>query len=164
MNGKLIFQIPIYFRSLEKHSEEYEKRFSSFLDRKKDLLGSLFNEMLSENPQVFEIEFQNFWYSWHYTQIIAFVEICYLENSLKSFYYEVDAKRYGPIMNKKKFKYKGKLSDVSLEIHNMSNENIIENIILFLNYLKKVYKNYYVDTSVVLNTLPIIDFSKLNSY
>lgn len=162
MEGKLLFQIPIYCRSLEDHSKEYHKRYTLFLNRQKQIWGNEFEKLKDENPHYFELEFQKQWFSWHYTQIIVYVEIRYLEDALKAFFYKVEAIRHRPVMNKKIFKYRGKLSDVSLEIHNKRNDEIRSDINMFLEEIKKSYKRYFVDTSVIINILPMIDFSNLS--
>ena len=162
---QLLFVIPIYYRSPRQHSDEYKKEYLKYLESQKKIWNqfykNLFEERLKENPNYFLADFQNKWYSWNYTQIIAFVEIYFDGGTMiKSMLWKLDRKRYRPVMNKKVFKGVLKLSDVA-RISNLDNNSIKEKINKFLKYLQKRYKNRYVDISQIENILPLINFEKL---
>jgi len=163
--GKLLFVIPIYYRSPRQHSDDYKRKYSKYLESQKKLWNqvnkNLFDERLKEDPNCFFADFQNKWYSWNYTQIIAFVEIYFDGGTMiKASLWKLDKKRHRPVMKKKVFKYVPKLSDVA-RITNRDNNFIKEKINKFLKYLQKRYKNRYVDISQIENILPLINFEKL---
>ena len=162
MHGKLLFIVPIYFRSLEEHGKEYQKKYAEFLNRKKNRYKKFFDKELDEDPSKLEMEFQNCWYSWHYTQIIKIVEIRYEDNNLKAYLYTVEATRFRAIMNRKIFKYEGKIGDVSFLGSHRDNDKIRKDIFQFIDSLIIRNKKYYVDKTLVENILPLIDFQKID--
>ncbi|MBN2412617.1 hypothetical protein JXQ31_13085 [candidate division KSB1 bacterium] len=160
MESKILFTIPIYYRSFEEHGKEYDKRFKDFKQRKKKTWGELFDKEYKSQLKL-DLEFQNYWYSWSYTQIIKYVEIHLEHNILKAYLHSVEAKRFRAIMNRKIFKYVGKVADVAYLKPYYNDEEIREQIYNFINELRSSYKRYYVDSSQVENLLPYIDFTKL---
>ena len=134
LNKLLLFVIPIYFRSWEKHSKDYHKKFDKVKKKRKKMYGDDFEKIYSDKSKLkeweikLEMQFQKYWYSWKYTQIIMYVEI-YLEyNKIKAYLYSVDAKRFSAIMNKKVFGPKEKLSDVADITSRSKNKELIEDI------------------------------------
>ena len=165
-----MFVIPIYFRSFEEHSKDYHKKFEKFKKKRKKMYGADFEKIYSDKSFLkkweiskLEMEFQKYWYSWEYTQIIMYVEI-YLEyNKIKAYLHSVDAKRFSAIMNKKVFHEEGKLADVADITSGSKNEEIIRDICNFIDELRSSYKRYYVDSTQIDNILPLIDFGKFKS-
>ena len=162
MQGKILFLIPVYVRSVEKHGKDYEKKYNCFLIKQKGIWGDEFEKVLDKDPHYFKMQFQQNWFSWEYTQIIEFIEIRFIDGSLKAYLYAAEAKRYRPIMNKKVFKYIGKISDVSMYLSSNKNEDIKANIYSFIDEMKSRYKRYFIDTSLLDNIIPLIDFNKLS--
>jgi len=84
IDKKLLFVIPIYYRSLEDHGKEYTKKYEVFRKNKIKAWGKQFKEEY-KNPLKLDLEFQRNWFSWDYTQIVHYVEIYKENNMLKSY-------------------------------------------------------------------------------
>ena len=160
MQDLLLFVIPIYFQSLDQHKKDYEQRYEKFLNYKKQAYRKLYTKILEENPTRFEFMFQNRWYSWNYTQIVKFVEIRLVDSILKAYLYSAKSKQYGPKMRTKIFDYRSKDADVS-DITSSSNKEIRQDIQDYIAELRQENKRYYVDTELIDNLLPLIDFRKI---
>lgn len=167
MNEKLLFVIPIYVRDFDQHKIDRKYKKNRFvLEMEKSYKKSSI-PVKQEIRNHWEIEFPGSSLTWKYTQIIGVIEILYDGGNLKAYLYLVKAKRFQPNMNKKLFKYEGKIGDVCLHTYSKTNKVITENIYTFLRNLRnrnKLFKKWYLDMSIVENLLPLVNFKKLPVY
>ncbi|MHB8471390.1 MAG: hypothetical protein ACYDC8_00805 [Gammaproteobacteria bacterium] len=155
MHGPHLFLIPIYFRSLEKHASDMEKRKTKFV---KDMMSMRHHLNNKEYEETFD---RDYWMPWEYSQVVGYVEMCISPfGDLKAYYWFVKAKRISSKMNNREMKYAGKLFDVSKL--NKSNETIrsdIRHFISVLPSLRERFKGRYFDSRPLEMVLDAIDFS-----
>jgi len=83
---------------------------------------------------------------------------------VKAYYWYVEAQRTKPVMRHKKFRFSGKLCDVSWNITEKDDVTIRQDILEFLDCLPKLRKKFthrYFDTEQIRNILPFINFDHL---
>ena len=167
MTDKLLFAIPIYVRDISKHKMDRERKKNKFVVEMEKSYKKIGVPVEQEIRNHWEMEFPGSSLTWKYTQMIGIIEILYDGGNLKAYLYLVKAKRIQPNMNKKIFKYSGKIGDLCLHTYSKTNDAIKENIYAFLKNLtnrNKQFKKWYLDMTIVDNLLPLIDFNKLQVY
>ncbi|MFC2093589.1 hypothetical protein ACFLSV_06785 [Bacteroidota bacterium] len=158
MQGKLLINIPIYYRSLENHAAAMRKKKDRYV-----------NDMLKITigipKEKYEKEFDRLeCLPWEYSQIVGYVELR-TDNSrnIKAYYWYVKAKRLSDTLKNRTMKYAGKLIDVSNL--SKSNNEIKKDIRKFISSLpelrKKRFKDHYFDTRIFDRLFNAIDFSKI---
>jgi len=156
MHGPHLFVIPIYYKCLEEHVSEMEKRKIKFIQDNMSMQHHL-------SKEEYEKDFsRKYWLPWEYSQIVGYVEINIISpfGDLKAYYSFVKAKRLSYEMKDRNIKYVGKLFDVSKL--NKSNEKIrndIRNFVSFLPSLRNRFKGRYFDSRIIEMVLDAIDFS-----
>lgn len=163
MDGKLLFVIPIYFRTLKQHKKDYHKKYKDYLKDRRKANGKQFKRKMIDNPDYFELTFQKRWFSWKYTQIIKFIEIRHVDSALKAYIYSLESKHHSPVMSKKIFNEGPKLEDVSYIQEVTDTSQIIQDLKQFVKDLRHKYMNkkYFVDSEVIDNILPLLNLNRM---
>ncbi len=157
---KLLFVIPIYFQTIDKNRRNMEDRRAKFVT---EMLRM--PHRLDRSYYIAEFN-RSDWLTWRYTQVVGFIEIVYVDGNIKASYYFVDRERLSPNMRHRRFKYIGRLGDVSLRIARKRNDVIRREVKCFLNRLpglRDKFRNRYFDTELVETLLPLLDFRRLRN-
>ena len=164
IKSKMMFSIPIYFRSQEDSFKSYKFAEEKYINEKKlnwEQNGGPFPDAIKIS---YEVRFNMKWPNWKYNEIISFIEVRYLKGELFAFFYVADADRFNAKMPNKKFVWKDNSPFSSFQIKDKTNTEVL-NWILSLRSLIVVrinkYRNYYFDFSSIENLSSAIDFSKL---
>ena len=159
MNGTRLFTIPIYVRDPDSHHRNQSLMKSRYI-------AEVVQPATDEERIEGNIRYDHWFYKpWPYTQMVGAVEITVNQfGDLKAYYWYVDARRVTDSIRKKKFRYAGKLSDVSKL--GRPNGRIREDIIRFVENLPKLrtrFKNRYFDAHDLVSLLPAIDFAAIHA-
>ncbi|WP_027375705.1 hypothetical protein [Kaistella palustris] len=157
MTEPLIFEIPIYRCSNEKHSKEISTLRNNFYSQFAGLQQGLPFEYYK-----FFID-DNFCYSWKYNEIVGYLNLYFLGNQFRIEYWFIKNERINKGIRKKKFIYLGKLSEKNIpttysssEIHNQ----VLDEYRKLANYQK--FRKRYIDLSQLLNIGKFIDWKNLS--
>ncbi len=154
----ILFEIPVYIMNEEEYYKNWEFKKTQI---KEKYLSNGYND---------EAEFENFFmreykynFLWDYNKIVAFIRITYVQ-SFNELRYDlfVQNKRvsYNEI-NKMKF-HQINGPNLRVPISNKSNEDLLEDIVLELQYIKKVFfNNRFVDDRAFANIIYDINVKKI---
>lgn len=151
-----LFEIPIYSMS----KEEYKKRCIKYINRHA-------KETTMDNYDFYYDHLKEEYFidrPWKFNQIIGFVVIYYKPNSIWFNEYITSDKNIHAISKTKHF-----IKNTYLEVYNfhikdsMNNENIKDEIIYYINSLKKdiFLKRYFFDDSLFQRQIKYIDIRKM---
>lgn len=166
IDSSLIFSIPIYFRSRDDHKKYFDKRLSQFLKQQEASFRKI-GAIIDSNERIrLEVYFnQNYYHVWNYTEIIGYIEFRKKENCIYAFVILPEAKRFAPLMNKKKYSISNEFPDYQIEIGDLSNEQIIIEIYRIIQSIREYnhrFRRYYIETSEMKNYINLIDYKNFN--
>ena len=150
-----LFDIPIYSTSEKKFNikwSNYDKKIKK--------------ELFVNNPETYDSHIELFPDSirkWKYNQIIGYIVVSYMDNSIWFDLYLTSKKKIIFSSNKKNIIENMLIGGYHFQImNNDTNEDIIDRIKLYIRIIKKEYlKNRYLDLEVFHNIIKIIDFKKI---
>lgn len=163
LNSKLIFSLPIYLRSQDASSKADTKSVKEYIANQEKQYKK-FNLPITQNERCeWEIDFNRKLAPWKYNEIIGYLEIRILKNTLECFIFKAKAKRYRPSMSKKNIllnEYRGKIIKIN---KSTVNKEIVKDIKSFLVKFKKEAKKgkYFLETEFFDNICEGLNIKKL---
>jgi len=162
INSRILFSVPIYFRSQEKHSKYFDNKRRGFLKKQEQLHKQFSNEITFKDKMRWDIAFEQFYFhAWKYTEIIGYIEFRKKEDSIFAFVWLPEAERYAPLMNRKKFRLARDFPDYEIEIQDLTNEEIVEeihNILEQINNSSRRFRKYHIYKDELRNFVHLIDY------
>ena len=162
IDSRLLFSVPIYFRSPEEHQNYFEEERQKYFDHQENLFNRNNWKITSDNRRRWELDFERIYFHvLKYTEIIGFIEFRKKENSIFTFVWLPEAKRYAPVMKYKKFRLARGFPDYEIEIPDLTNEEIVEQfyeILEQINNSSRRFRRYYIDKSELENFVHLIDY------
>lgn len=163
-HSKLIFSIPIYYRTREKSFEAYKIAEAKHIEE----IKSSWEEQGFQYPEDIKlrhiVSFNKKWPNWRYNEIISYIEIRLFENEFYSYLFTANNEKYNARIPNKKFIWKENSYFSSFPIVNQTSTDILNWILSLQSEIisrSKKYRNYYFDFSTVENIADAIDFAKL---
>lgn len=142
MRDSTFFEIPIYRCTIEQHSKEVELDYQKFAEKCH----------LMEDKEIKSYYYPNMWHSWHYNDVIGYLNLYIFGNEIRADLWKVNKERIGKGITKKPFKHFGKVLESKIP-KNLNSTEIFEFIKLELTTLnRKKYKNRHFDLEA-LNTI-----------
>lgn len=138
MTEPIAFEIPIYKFDEKKHSDNLEKLRNNYYS----YFAGPRNNSSFEDYKLFVEEI--FHYYWKYNEVIGYLNIYFLGRQYRIEYWFVNSKRIRSGINKKKFKYIGKLieKDISKLTTNSEIYNcVLESLVKLKNYPKFIKRH-----------------------
>ena len=162
IGSSIIFSIPIYFRSIEEHKKYFDEKKDRYFRQQEALFHKIGAKIDAKERMRLDITFNKFYYHvWNYTEIIGYIEFRKKENCIYAFIVLPVAKRFAPLMNKKKYKLSDEFPTYKVEIDDLVKEEIVEKIYSIIQIIQKHsrrFRRYYIDTSELENYIHIIDY------
>jgi len=166
MKSKILFAIPIYVRSLEEWHKDYDAREKQYLDQIEQNNRRAGGSLGSTERIQYQVWFNQSSSPWQYNEIIGFIEIRYLNNTLYGFLFKSQAKRYSPTLKNKKITLDTSFSPPSEKLdtnHDQEIKHKIQRIIDLIVRKNKKFRKYFVDTEIVQNVAPMLSVTKLST-
>jgi hypothetical protein len=168
VDGKLLFEIPVYRSSFDDYAKEMEdekteevRRAAEGYDR--NLLNLHPSASLREAHLKRAAAFFNAhrWYGWHYNDAIGWIRLKGNWDVIKADYYFAGAKRIVRRAKRRTFEWRGKILELWLPPE-ASSANIYENLLHELQQLRRKapFKGRYVDLEAFQNIGPFIDWRR----
>lgn len=146
----IFFEIPIYRCNRKQHSEQ--------LIRKTDKIVAPYKDIDEETYRLIK---QHISYGWKYNEIIGYLNLFILGNQLRIEQWCIDKQRVNGGIIKKKFKYKGDVSQAQI-YYDMTSQEICALIKEELDSLKRnEFKRYHVELSTFNLIAPYVDWKEL---
>ena len=165
IGSKILFSVPIYFRSQEEHKNHFDEKRQKYFDYQENLHNRNNWEFTPEDKIRWELDFERMYFHvWKYTEIIGFIEFRKKENSIFAFVSLPEAERYASLMNRKKFRLARDFPDYEIEIPELTNEEIVEQIYDILEQISnssRRFRRYHIDKSELMNYVHLIDYHSI---
>ena len=162
LDSSIIFSIPIYFRSKQKHDLYFEQKEQKYFQYRENLHKE--NEFISthEDRIKWSVEFnRNQYYPWYYNEIIGYIEIRKNRNLVYLFVILINADRFTPNRTKKVFEISEDFPDFIIDIENKTNSQITNEIdknLYSINNFSNRMKNLFIDRTIYDRIVKYIDF------
>ncbi len=161
---KVLFDVPVYRLTKEK----YESQQTDFIEKEQKLCEGKYGEEAHRRYPELKIQteshlWKNFGGNWLYNEIIGFVRLFFFFNEIRGEYFQVEAKRIVRT-RRKSFLPIGYEETYPERIpQGSSNQQIFQLILKFLGRIQheKKLKNRYVDTSILENIGPHVNWNAL---
>ena len=125
LDSRILFSIPIYFRSQKDHTEYFQQKKRKYLQHQRNLYKRLGGDFPKGEKTRLKFNFDMYnSYMWKYNETIGYIEIRVKLHYLYFFTYLIECDRFQPIMNKR-FSLDRYFPDFSIDMNNISNEQII---------------------------------------
>lgn len=165
IDSRIIFSVPIYFRSQREHQEYFDAKRQNYISNQERLHKQFSNEITLKDTIRWELSFESFYYHvWKYTEVIGYIEFRKKESSIFAFVHLPEAKRYSPKMYHKTFRLSGDFPDYEIELEDKTNESIAEEmqrIIEDIGKSNRRFQRYHIYIRELENYIHFIDYHNI---